>query len=473
MTASSMFDEIRAAFEDGRRRYEEVLSSVDGGELRDFRVSEQYGAAEENRIAVGDNLRYMAYLLRKGDLKGKIQLIYVDPPFFSNSKYEASLRLHSPKLGASKLLKVGAYDDRKRAGLAEYLTMLTARFFMMKDLLSDTGCLWVHLDWHVAHYVKVLLDSIFGGEHFINEVIWTYKSGGSSRKSFARKHDNLLVYAGGEKYKFRPLKEKSYNREMKPYRFKGVEEFQDERGWFTMVNMKDVWSIDMVGRTSSERNGYATQKPEKLLQRIVGSCSDEGDICADFFAGSGTLGAVCEKMGRKWIMCDESRLAAASQIERMGNLIDGDGFAVESECREEGAGEVSGKPEISAKVNGGLTTVELDAYRPPAARPKAAENGIWGDDEARAEAERYLADDSLSLVKCWSVDWDFDGRVHRADELLSGRERSCRKICDEEKSGAAFTDGGSAAGDRGTAERAVSVVGYDVFGGRFELAVKK
>ncbi|MEE0745650.1 MAG: DNA methyltransferase, partial [Anaerovoracaceae bacterium] len=237
MIGTARFDEIGEAFREGYRQYEEALSSVDGGK---FQVSEEYGGAAENRIAVGDNLRYMAYLLREGAMEGKIQLIYVDPPFFSNSKYEASLRLCSEKLGTSKVLKVGAYDDRKKSGLAGYLAMLTARFFMMRDLLSKSGCLWVHLDWHVVHYVKVILDGIFGEENFINEIIWTYKSGGSSKKSFARKHDNLLVYAGGEKYKFRPLKEKSYNREMKPYRFKGVEEFRDENGWYTMVNMKDV-----------------------------------------------------------------------------------------------------------------------------------------------------------------------------------------------------------------------------------------
>ena len=282
MIGTARFDEIGEAFREGYRQYEEALSSVDGGK---FQVSEEYGGAAENRIAVGDNLRYMAYLLREGAMEGKIQLIYVDPPFFSNSKYEASLRLCSEKLGTSKVLKVGAYDDRKKSGLAGYLAMLTARFFMMRDLLSKSGCLWVHLDWHVVHYVKVILDGIFGEENFINEIIWTYKSGGSSKKSFARKHDNLLVYAGGEKYKFRPLKEKSYNREMKPYRFKGVEEFRDENGWYTMVNMKDVWSIDMVGRTSSERNGYATQKPEKLLYRIIEACREQ---CVKRPAGTGS-----------------------------------------------------------------------------------------------------------------------------------------------------------------------------------------
>lgn len=462
MIGTARFDEIGEAFREGYRQYEEALSSVDGGK---FQVSEEYGGAAENRIAVGDNLRYMAYLLREGAMEGKIQLIYVDPPFFSNSKYEASLRLCSEKLGTSKVLKVGAYDDRKKSGLAGYLAMLTARFFMMRDLLSKSGCLWVHLDWHVVHYVKVILDGIFGEENFINEIIWTYKSGGSSKKSFARKHDNLLVYAGGEKYKFRPLKEKSYNREMKPYRFKGVEEFRDENGWYTMVNMKDVWSIDMVGRTSSERNGYATQKPEKLLYRIIEACSDEGDICADFFAGSGTLGTVCQKTGRNWIMCDQSSLAAASQIERVGAL-KGGSFVVEREHRE-GCDEAMGKPEVSVKLKGGEgpVAVTLDRYRLPVGGLVTAEDRGYGGGEVQAEVERYLADDPLCLVKCWSVDWDHDGQIHRASALLPGMERSCQLACEEAAS--------KAASDGNGAGRIVSVVGYDVFGGRFETVARR
>ena len=105
-------------------------------------------------------------------------------------------------------------------------------------------------------------------KNFVNEIIWTYKSGGSSKKHFARKHDTILVYSKTDKYYLSLPKEKSYNRGLKPYRFKGVEEFQDETGWYTMVNMKDVWNIDMVGRTSAERTGYATQKPEALLSSL-------------------------------------------------------------------------------------------------------------------------------------------------------------------------------------------------------------
>ena len=115
--------------------------------------------------------------------------------------------------------------------MEEYLRMLTVRFFIMKELLAEDGCLWVHLDWHGVHSVKILLDEIFGGEkNFINEIIWNYKSGGVSKKYFARKHDTLLFYAKSQDYYFKAQQEKSYNRDFKPYRFKGVSEYKD-RNW--------------------------------------------------------------------------------------------------------------------------------------------------------------------------------------------------------------------------------------------------
>ena len=285
----SRINEVVKALSQSRRMYQRIMKRK---RYTHFYTNEIYTPgckgtdAPMNILASCDNLEYMEYLLKEKNMAGKIQLIYVDPPFFSNSRYQVSVRLESDNLGKSPAIKTGAYDDTWEDSLQQYLAMLGVRFMLMKELLSDTGCIWVHLDWHSAHYMKTLLDEIFGYDNFINEVAWTYKSGGASKRSFARKHDTLLFYAKTGKYKFHPLKEKSYNRDFKPYRFKDVEEFQDEIGWYTMVNMKDVWSIDMVGRTSHERTGYATQKPEKLLERIVEACSDEGDLCADFFAGS-------------------------------------------------------------------------------------------------------------------------------------------------------------------------------------------
>ncbi|MDD6154440.1 MAG: site-specific DNA-methyltransferase, partial [Eubacteriales bacterium] len=149
------------------------------------------------------------------------------------------------------------------------------------------------------------------------EIIWTYKSGGSSKRRFSRKHDNIIVYSKTEGYDFFPLMEKSYNRGLKPYHFKGVKEYQDETGWYTNVRMKDVWDLNMVGRTSGERTGYATQKPLKLIERMVECSTKPGDICADFYCGSGTLAVAAAYLGRKFAVCDANPVAAGITADRI------------------------------------------------------------------------------------------------------------------------------------------------------------
>jgi site-specific DNA-methyltransferase (adenine-specific) len=279
-------------------------------------AAEQIGLGQ-NILVQGDNLPFMQFLLEQKNLQGKINLIYIDPPFFSKANYGSEIKLYSEKIKSIPVIKQKAYHDIWNNGMEEYLRMLYTRFLLIKELLTEDGCLWVHLDWHSVHYVKVLLDDIFGEKNFINEIIWNYKSGGVSKRRFARKHDTLLFYAKSSKYYFKAQKEISYNRDYKPYRFKGVAEYKDELGWYTMVNMKDVWQINMVGRTSAERTGYATQKPEKLIERILESCTREGDLCADFFGGAGTLAATADRMGRRWISCDIGELASINTHKRL------------------------------------------------------------------------------------------------------------------------------------------------------------
>jgi adenine specific DNA methylase Mod len=283
-----------------------------------LREDRRGGDAPGNCLVRGENAAYMHYLLQNRGMAGRLQLIYADPPFFSHNDYGADLKLRSAKLGALPAVRRPAYEDLWTGGMEDYLSMLTLRFLLMRELLSEEGCLWVHLDWHAVHAVKLLLDEIFGTENFVHEVIWQYKSGGAGKRRFARKHDTLLFYAKSKKYYFKALQEKSYNRNYRPYRFKGVKEYKDDLGWYTMVNCKDVWQMDMVGRTAAERSGYATQKPEVLLRRILESCSREGDLCADLFGGSGTLAAVAEDMGRAWISCDAGGLAAACSLNLLG-----------------------------------------------------------------------------------------------------------------------------------------------------------
>ncbi|GHU64539.1 hypothetical protein AGMMS49983_10460 [Clostridia bacterium] len=292
-------------------------------------------------LLLGDNLKVMAALaheMRADDREqtsvqtsvsrlNPANLIYMDPPYFTNREYTARVKAETE--GTASYVRVPAFSDKWNSGKSEatssagidvYLQMLALRLVASRELLADDGCLWLHLDRRVVHYAKVICDEIFGGpDHLINEVIWTYKSGGSSKRRFANKHDTLLFYAKNKKkYKFSPLEEKSYNRALKPYRFKGVKEYRDDFGWYTVVNMKDVWEIPMVGRTAGERTGYATQKPEALLTRILLSCTEPGDLCIDPFCGSGTLAAVCETHGRPWICIDENPLALELAAKRLG-----------------------------------------------------------------------------------------------------------------------------------------------------------
>ncbi len=368
-----------------------------------FSVAEKIGRGG-NILALGDNLPFMKYLLDQRDMAGKINLIYIDPPFFSKSNYGSELKLHSDKISKIPVIKQKAYHDVWESGMEEYLQMLAVRFLLMKELLAEDGCLWVHLDWHSVHYVKVLLDEIFGEKNFVNEVIWNYKSGGVSKNYFARKHDTLLFYAKSPKYYFKTQQEKSYNRDFKPYRFKGVSEYKDELGWYTMVNMKDVWQINMVGRTSAERTGYATQKPEQLIERILESCTREGDLCADFFGGSGTLAAAADRMGRKWISCDIGELAAVNAHKRMVSASK-DGYRFYAGSQDlENKGRLTVKTEqepipVSNKMK---LTVTLQEYRPDSL------HNIPVEEKYLAVIKKIVKEDSLQLVEYWSIDFDYD-----------------------------------------------------------------
>jgi len=192
----------------------------------------------------------------------------------------------------------------------------------IKRVLKDIGSIYLHCDWRLAHYLKVEMDKIFGENNFINEIIWKYKSGGASKKKLSNKHDNIYLYSKYKnKYTYNLLKEKSYNRGFKPYNFKGIEEFKDDIGWYTLINAQDVWEIDMVGRTSKERVNYDTQKPKKLLERIINTSSNKNDIVADFFMGSGTTGETAIQLGRKFIGCDINEKACEITKERITKII--------------------------------------------------------------------------------------------------------------------------------------------------------
>ncbi len=274
------------------------------------RVSFGHPALEPNRLFWGDNLHVMRQLPSES-----IDLIYVDPPFFSGRQYNVIF-------GDQNELR--SFLDIWEGGMPGYLIWLNARLYEMKRLLKKTGSIYVHCDWHASHYIKVEMDKIFGHENFQNEVVWSYKSGGVSKSRFARKHDILLFFSRGSGKSFNAQKERTY-------KYGGIgksslqQYFKDENGdEYCLVSQTDVFTdIGIIStHNKSERIGYPTQKPEALLERIIRSSSNEGEVVADFFTGGGTTASVAQRLGRRWVACDQSRVAVAVTADRLTRQVE-------------------------------------------------------------------------------------------------------------------------------------------------------
>jgi adenine-specific DNA-methyltransferase len=283
----------------------------------------------ENRLIWGDNLAVMRTLPSES-----IDLIYIDPPFFSGRTYNCIFGDND---------EVRTFNDIWDGGLPTYLAWLNARLWELRRLLKSTGSLYVHLDWHAVHYVKVELDKIFGYENFRNEIVWYYPHIGNTRKDFARKHDSILRYTKTKDFVFNldDVREEYDEKTIRRYQNKvvfpgGYEARLNERGKIPT----DVWQIPPVRNVSSEKIGYPTQKPEKLLERIILASSKPGDIVADFFSGGGTTIAVAEKLGRRWIGCDVSRIAVSVACDRMQKV-----YSVDA-----GVAALTQKPQYGFKV---------------------------------------------------------------------------------------------------------------------------
>ena len=198
----------------------------------------------------------------------------------------------------------------------------TPTFTSMRRVLSDKGSLYVHLDWRTVHHVRVLLDSIFGADNFLNEIIWSYRTGGRSTRWFARKHDTILLYARrAGHHTFNLLRDGQFrtlglNRDQtgRPYKStrKGRLYFHADGPALT-----DVWELPFLSTVSKERLGYPSQKPEALLERIIKASSNEGDLVADFFCGSGTTLAVAKRLGRHYLGCDLNPAAVKIATTRL------------------------------------------------------------------------------------------------------------------------------------------------------------
>jgi DNA modification methylase len=259
-----------------------------------------------NTIYCGDNLEWMRKIP-----DDTIDLIYADPPFFSNKDYEVIF-----DDGA----EIRSFQDRWKGGIYHYIGWMKERCVEIQRILKPTGSFYLHCDWHAGHYLKVMLDEIFGMNNFQNEIIWFYKTGGASKKRFSRKHDTIYFYSKNDNYNFNLQKERSYM--MHKYGFKKSDFAIDEKNGlqYSIVFLKDVWEIPSIGSATRERLGYPTQKPEKLLERIVKASSNEGDIVFDPFCGCGTTLAVAHKLNRQWIGIDVSPTACKLIKRRLENV---------------------------------------------------------------------------------------------------------------------------------------------------------
>jgi site-specific DNA-methyltransferase (adenine-specific) len=267
-----------------------------------------------NRVLLGDNLELLA-----GFADESFQLIYIDPPFNTGrSQTRSSRRSERSETGnlgfqgkryQQVVTQVLAYDDE----FADYWGFIEPRLAEAWRLLADTGTLYLHLDYREAHYAKVLLDALFGRECFLNEIIWAYDYGARSQSRWPAKHDTILVYVKNPaRYHF---DSSAVDRE--PYMAPGlVTAEKAERGKLPT----DVWWHTIVSPTGKEKTGYPTQKPAGILRRIITASSREGDWVLDFFAGSGTTGAVAAELGRRFVLIDQNPEAIAVIEKRLTAL---------------------------------------------------------------------------------------------------------------------------------------------------------
>ena len=291
-----------------------------------------------NRLVYGDNLLVLQALLA-GDaesglpsMRGKIDLIYIDPPFDSKADYRTKITLPGTDLQQKPtVIEQFAYADTWKEGTISYLKMLYPRLSIMRELLSDKGTIYIHIDWHIGHYVKILADEIFGKDNFLNEIIWSYFSfKRKTTRKFPMKHDTIMSWRKSDNH--------IWNTQFKSHKeeyLKRWKQTEDGRYYRDDVNptaggarviyldeidgdiVDSVWTdIPPVNPVAKERVNYATQKPEKLLERIIGASSNQDSIVADFFGGSGSFAAAAEKLQRRWVTSDVGKPACMIMRKR-------------------------------------------------------------------------------------------------------------------------------------------------------------
>ena len=282
-------------------------------------LKEIYGKSNNgwmNKVYWGDNLQIMSHMLR--DYRGKIDLIYIDPPFASGADYKKHIEIRGIGTAESDS---NSFEEKQYCDIwnnDEYLQFMYERLNIMYSLLSDTGSIYVHCDYRMTAYLRLILDEIFGPSGFKNEIIWSYKTGGATKKYFNRKHDTIYLYTKTNNFYYNNIKEKAIVDKSKGYN-PNTEQFIDEEGnTCVWVNPRDVWDLQHINmHDQTERLGYPTQKPERLLEKIINASCPIGGIVFDCFMGSGTTQAVAMKLGRRYIGADINLGAIQTTTKRL------------------------------------------------------------------------------------------------------------------------------------------------------------
>lgn len=280
-----------------------------------------------NMLIWGDNKLVTTSLM--SEFKGKVDLIYIDPPFDVGADFTMNLAIGNEKETVAKdqsLLEMVAYRDTWGRGTDSYISMIYERLILMRDLLADDGSIYVHSDWRVDSLIRLVLDEIFGSSNFINEIIWSYRRWPAKSKNYQRFHDVIYYYAKNKThYVFNVEMQEVADITKKIHKGKKQKALViDGRRWSKDSDedtegtpIGDDWYIPAIAGNAQERVGFPTQKPEALLHRIISVSSNEGDLIADFFCGSGTVAAVAEKLGRKWIVGDLGKFGIHTTRKRM------------------------------------------------------------------------------------------------------------------------------------------------------------
>ncbi|TRZ50616.1 MAG: site-specific DNA-methyltransferase [Dehalococcoidia bacterium] len=366
----------------------------------------------------GDNLE----ILRKYIPDNSIDLIYLDPPFSSKKDYniifkeatgersEAQIKVFSDTWTWDKIAERTYYDIVQTAppdvamlidalhnvlgnnDVMAYLVMMTPRLVEMHRVLKDTGSLYLHCDPTASHYLKLVLDQIFGPTNFRNEIIWHYRTGGVGKRWFGRKHDTIFFYAKSSNYCFNPQKEKSYLEHK--YGFSNIRIEQDERGYYTDAFMRDVWSIPGLRGNQPEVLGYQTQKPLILLERIIKASSNEGDVVLDPFCGCGTALVAAQKLNRRWLGIDITHLAIRVMSKRLKDSFSGIEFEVVGVPKDVTSARALSLQKPDGRYQFQWWALSLIDAQPLGEKKKGADKGIDGvitfPDERPTRAKRAV-----------------------------------------------------------------------------------